>query len=137
MSFHAYLFFSGDCAAAFERYGEIFGGEVTVMRNGDVPAEDRMPGTPDESVMHASLRIGENALLMGSDDPTGDDGRKVGFSVSYTAPDLPAAERVYEQLADGGDAQMPIAKTFWSEGFGMCTDRFGVPWMIDVDQAPE
>ena len=107
------------------------------MRNGDVPAEDRMPGTPDESVMHASLRIGENALLMGSDDPTGDDGRKVGFSVAYTAPDLSTAERVYEQLADGGEAQMPIAKTFWSEGFGMCTDRFGVPWMIDVDQAPE
>ena len=130
--FNAYLFFSnGTCTEAFERYADVFGGEVTIMRMGDVPADQRMPGADDDVVMHAALKVGDG-LLMGSDDPSGDGGPKTGFNVAYTAPDSDTAERVFAALGEGGDVTMPMAKTFWSPAFGMVTDRFGVPWMIDV-----
>jgi PhnB protein len=136
MSFNPYLFFSGNCAEAFQRYREIFGGELNVMTNADVPeGVDQMPGANPEHVMHASLRVGD-ALLMGSDDPTGDEGPKVGVSVAYTAADEGEARRAFEALADGGETTMPFSATFWSKGFGMCTDRFGVPWMIDTAGEP-
>lgn len=132
MTFNTYLFFSGgSCAEAFERYAEVFGGEVTIMRMGDVPADQRMPGAGDDVVMHAALKVGD-ALLMGSDDPSGDGGPKTGFNVAYTAPEAATAERVFAALGEGGEVTMPLEETFWSPVFGMVTDRFGVPWMIDV-----
>lgn len=136
MAFNAYLFFSGGtCAEAFGHYQDVFGGEATIMRMSDAPEDARMPGAPDNAVMHASLLVGD-ALLMGSDDPTGDGGPKAGFCVAYTAPDPTTANEVFDKLAEGGEVTMPMAATFWSRGFGMCNDRFGVPWMIDVEEPP-
>lgn len=135
MSFHPYLFFSGDCAAAFERYHEVFGGEMQVMRNSDAPAGEGMPDVDPSAVMHASIKLGD-AFLMGSDDPTGTGGPKVGMSVAFSAPDETEAKRVFEALADGGEVTMPFEATFWSKGFGTCTDRFGVPWMVDTAGEP-
>lgn len=131
MSINPYIFFSGNCAEAFTRYSEIFGAEATIMRMGDAPADARMPGAADDVVMHASIQVGDSHL-MGSDDPSGDGGPKVGFSVSYTAPDADTAHRVFGELADGGTVTMPIQSTFWAPAFGMVTDRFGTPWMIDT-----
>jgi PhnB protein len=136
MSFHPYVFFSGNCAEAFQRYQQIFGGELQVMTNADVPEGAGMPGADPQAVMHASLTLGEGRLLMGSDDPTGDDGAKVGSAVCYIAPDEQDAKRAFEALADGGESTMPFSATFWSKGFGMCTDRYGVPWMIDTAGEP-
>lgn len=135
MSFNPYLFFSGTCAEAFARYHEIFGGELRVMTQGDVPEDARMPGADPSSVMHASITIGD-ALLMGSDDPTGDGGPMTGSSVAYTAKDATEAERVFDALAQGGEVTGEFGPTFWSKGFGMCTDRFGVPWMVDTAGEP-
>ena len=132
MSFNPYVFFSGDCAEAFARYGEIFGGEVNVMTHADLPPDaEPMPGAEPHHVMHAALKIGD-ALLMGSDDPTGDGGARVGVSVAYTGPDAATSEKAFDALAEGGTVQMPFSKTFWSEGFGVVVDRFGVPWMVDT-----
>ncbi|MFT4199972.1 VOC family protein [Gordonia sp. (in: high G+C Gram-positive bacteria)] len=136
MAFHAYVFFSGNCAEAFQFYNDVFGGELSLMRNGDAPPDARMPGAGDSVVMHASLKVGDG-LLMGSDDPSGDEGRKVGFTVSYTAPSAATAGEVFAALSDGGEVTMPIQETFWASAFGMCTDRFGVPWMIDTDAEPK
>lgn len=138
MTFHAYLFFSnGQCAEAFTRYRDIFGGELQVMTNADIPeGEEPMPGAEPGHVMHASLTVGDG-LLMGSDDPTGDGGPRLGVAISYTAPDTATGERVLGELADGGEVTMPFGATFWSPGFGACTDRFGVPWMVDTEPAPE
>ena len=135
MSFNPYLFFSGDCAEAFERYHEIFGGELNVMRMGDVPEDSRMPGASADSVMHASIKVGE-AFLMGSDDPTGSGGPKVGAAVAYTSAEAAESRRIFDALAEGGDVTAPFGPTFWSKGFGMCTDRFGVPWMVDTAGEP-
>jgi PhnB protein len=136
MSFSPYLFFSGNCAEAFRRYEEIFGGEVNVMTFADVPdGTETMPGAEPDQVMHASLKLADS-FLMGSDDPTGTGGPKSGVSVAFSAPDAGEAKRVFEALAEGGEVTMPFSATFWSKGFGMCTDRFGVPWMVDTAGEP-
>ena len=137
MSFHPYVFFSdGRCAEAFRRYHEIFGGELQVMTNADAPeGVDPMPGAEPHHVMHAAIRVGEG-LLMGSDDPTGDGGPKVGVAVTYTAPDAQEAKRVFEALAEGGEVFMSFEPTFFSSGFGSCVDRYGVNWMVDTAEAP-
>ncbi|MCU4298578.1 VOC family protein [Brevibacterium permense] len=137
MSIDAYLFFSdGTCAEAFNRYQEIFGGELTIMLMKDVPEDQRMPGSTDETVMHAALKFGDT-LLMGSDDTTGDGGPRRGIALSYTASDLEAAGTVFAGLSEGGEVQMPLGPTFWSEGFGMCLDKYGVPWIVDTAAASD
>jgi PhnB protein len=109
MAFHPYLFFSGTCREAFTRYQEVFGGELVLMRMGDTP-----DAPPDA-------------------DP--DDGPKTGFSVTFTSPDIDEVRRIYDALADGGKATQPLIETFFSPAFGMCTDRFGVPWMFTAEPA--
>lgn len=132
MSIDAYIFFSdGQCAEAFNHYQEIFGGELTIMLMKDVPEDQRMPGSTDDTVMHAALTFGDT-LLMGSDDTSGDGGPRQGIALSFTASDSEAADTVFTGLADGGEVQMPLGPTFWSEGFGMCLDRYGVPWIVDT-----
>src|SRR3546814_1445570 len=97
MPFHAYLFYSdGKCREAFTRYQEIFGGELNIMSFADMPdGADTMPGAKPEHVMHAAL-IHSDGLLMGSDDPSGDGGPRLGISVSYTAPDLETGRKAFE-----------------------------------------
>ena len=133
MNVSPYLFFSGGtCGEAFRRYHEILGGELEVMTYADLPeGEDQMPGAEPHHVMHAAIRLGDG-LLMGSDDPTGDDGAKTGVAVSVSAPDDTEGKRMFEALAEGGEVQMPFGPVFWSSGFGACIDRYGVSWMVDV-----
>lgn len=134
MAFNPYLFFSGNCREAFTRYKEVFGGELVVMTNADAPEDQRMPGVPGDTVMHAALTFDGN-LLMGSDDPTGDDGPKVGMAVNYTVAGVDEARRVFDGLSEGGQVTMPMAEMFWAPAFGMCVDRFGVPWMVNAEPA--
>lgn len=136
MAFHPYLFFSGSCREAFTRYQEIFGGELTLITTKDMPAEEQMPGVPDDLIMHAALVIGDD-LLMASDDPTGDGGPVKGMQVNYATADVDDATRVFEALADGGEVTGPLGPTSWSPMFGMCIDRFGTPWMIGADAPAE
>jgi PhnB protein len=135
MSFHPYLFFSdGACRAAFEWYQEVFGGHLEIMTMADVPeGVEAMPGAEPHHVMHAAITIGES-MLMGSDDPTGDGGPKVGVAVAYSAPDEETARRIFGGISDGGEVTIPFGATFWSRGFGACVDRHGVQWMVDTAQ---
>jgi PhnB protein len=131
--FHPYVFFSnGQCRAALERYHEIFGGDLQIITNDSLPeGAEPMPGAEPHHVMHGAVSVGGD-YLMASDDPTGDGGPKVGVAVSCSVPDEGEGKRVFEALADGGEVTMPWAATFFSPGFGTCTDRFGVQWMVDV-----
>ncbi|MCB0998266.1 MAG: VOC family protein [Ilumatobacteraceae bacterium] len=136
MSFSPYLFFSGNCAEAFRRYHEVLGGQLDVMTHEALPpGADPMPGAEPHHVMHACITL-DGGMLMGSDDPSGDDGPKTGIGVTFTAPDVDTARRVFEQLSDGGTVTMAFEPTFWSSGFGSCVDRFGVSWMIDTAGTP-
>mgnify|MGYP000889441953 FL=1 len=134
MSFTPYLFFSGNCAEAFRFYGDVFEAEPQVMTNADVPEGEGMPDAPPSTVMHAAIEF-RGGFLMGSDDPTGDDGPKVGFSVAITAADTHEANRLFDALAAGGTVTMPISETFFSPAFGMLVDRFGIAWIVDTAPA--
>jgi PhnB protein len=135
MAFRPYLFFGGNCREAFTRYQEIFGGEVTVVTMKDVPGETPPPEQADV-VIHAALTVGED-VLMASDDPMTDSfGPVQGMMVSYDAVDVAEAKRVFDALSSGGTVTQALTPTFFSEAFGMCTDRFGTPWMVVGPQVP-
>jgi len=135
MQVQPYLFFDGRCEEAVEFYRTALGAEVTMlMRFKDSP-EPHQPGMvppgSENKVMHATFRIGD-ATVMASDGRCQGQPTFQGFSLSITAPDAAKAETLFASLAEGGQVQMPLAKTFWSPRFGMVADRFGVSWMINV-----
>ena len=138
MAFHPYLFFSGRCREAFTRYKEIFGGELFLMPMSDMPpGEGQVPEGQGDKILHAALTFADGNMLMASDDPTGDVGKVEGIHVSFEAPDADEARRVFDALAEGGDVTQPLLKTFFSPAFGMCVDRFGIPWMVSAAQADQ
>ena len=131
MSFSPYLFFVGTCREAMTAYHEIFGGDLVLLTAAEMP--DAPPDVAPDLIMHAALTVGDS-LLMASDDPTAvEEGPKSGFSVSYAASDEADANRVFDALTKGGSVTMPVSATSWSPAFGMCTDRFGVAWMVGVN----
>ncbi|MEP7114901.1 MAG: VOC family protein [Ilumatobacteraceae bacterium] len=137
MAFHPYLFFGGSCREAFDRYKEIFGGELFVMTMNDMPSDEPVSADQGDLIAHAALTLGDG-LLMGSDDPTVDKlGPVQGMQVNYAVAEASEAQRAFAALSDGGKVTMPIAETSWSPMFGMCIDRFGIPWMISTNSAPQ
>jgi PhnB protein len=134
MQVQPYLFFDGRCDEAMEFYRHTLGAEVTMlMRFKDNPeAAECAPETGDK-VMHAALRIGKTTIFASDGRCLGQPNFQ-GFSLSLTVPDDQQAERLFAALAEGGQVQMPLTKTFFSSSFGMVADRFGVSWMILVEK---
>lgn len=135
MQIQPYLFFDGAADAAIAFYQAALGAEVTMlMRFKDSPetsASGMVPPGAEDKVMHASLRIGETTVLV-SDGRCQGRASFEGFALSLTVGDEAEADRAFAALADGGQVQMPLGKTFFSLRFGMVADRFGVRWMIYV-----
>ena len=137
MHLNSYLFFSGQCEEAFQAYQAILGGEITLMlRHAGTPAACNVPPEWHNKIMHACLDVG-GRKLMGSDAPPGFARPSGGFSIQVAADSVAEAERIFAALAEGGEVTMPFGETFWSAGFGMLTDRFGVPWMVDRELTTE
>src|SRR3954451_2471281 len=136
MTFAPYLFFSGNCRDAFTRYHEIFGGELFMMPMSDAPMDEPVPADQADLIIHAALTIGTH-MLMASDDPTGDENPVNGIQVSYSPTDAGEAKRVFDALAEGGEGRQALQETFFSPAFGMCVDRFGVPWMVSAQPADQ
>ncbi len=131
MHVQSYLFFEGRCDEALEFYRGALGAEVTeLVRYNENPEGGCKPGTEDK-VMHCSFRIGDTTIWA-SDGLCAGQPKFHGFSLAITAPDEAGAERVFAALSDGGEVQVPLAKTFFSPLFGMVHDRFGVLWMVLV-----
>jgi PhnB protein len=133
MQVQPYLNFDGRCEEALEFYRSALGAEVTMlMRFKDMPAGAGMasPGA-ENKVMHSRFRIGDSTVMASDGRCTGRPGFQ-GMSLSLTVPNEAAAQRAFTALADGGQVQMPLAKTFFSPSFGMVADRFGVSWMVYV-----
>ena len=135
MLIQPYLFFDGRCEEAIEFYKEALGAKVDMLMrfkdNPEPPQPGMCPPGAGDKVMHASFRIGD-ATVMASDGRCQGRPSFQGFSLSLTVPNEVEAERLFASLADGGQVQMPLAKTFFSPRFGMVADRFGVSWMIIV-----
>lgn len=135
MKMNPYLTFHGNCEEAFRFYAPILGGEiVAMMTHKDTPAEAHTPPEWHDKILHARLIFGDN-VLMASDAPPGRGHPMQGFSVSLVIDDQNEAQRVYHALMEGGTATMPLQETFWAHLFGMFTDRFGTPWMINCEKA--
>jgi len=130
-----YLFFDGRCEEAVEFYRRAIGAEVEMLmrfRDGPEPAQPGMvPPGSENKVMHAALRIGDT-MVLGSDGRCLGQPNFQGFALSLTAADDAEADRLFAALAEGGQVQMALAKTFFSSRFGMVADRFGVSWMVYV-----
>jgi PhnB protein len=134
MQVQPYLFFDGRCEEAAEFYRKALGAEITMLKRFKESPDPQMcaPGTADK-VMHMSLRIGETTVLA-SDGRCQGQPNFQGFSLTLTAADDVEAERLFTSLADGGQVQMALTKTFFSSRFGMVADRFGVSWMVLVEK---
>ena len=127
-----YLFFNGRCEEAIEFYRAALRAEVEMLlRFKDSPDKSQMaPGT-ENNIMHASLRIG-GAPVMASDGHCSGGAKFEGISLSLTVGNEAEADKHFNALAEGGQIQMPLSKTFFSPRFGMVADKFGVSWMIYV-----
>jgi PhnB protein len=131
MMLSPYLFFDSNCEAAFKFYEKTLGGKIEMMlRNEEGPPEMASPPERKHKIMHARMTIGDQ-VLMASDAPPDHFHKPQGFSVSLTVKDPAEAERKFKALAEGGSVNMPFGKTFFSKGFGMCSDQFGIPWMVN------
>lgn len=130
MHFRPYLNFDGTCAEAMAFYQSVFGGQLDLMRFKDVP---EMPCPPEagERVMHAHLGVNGHSLMASDTMPGQPYGGMHGFGVALAFDTVAEATRVFNALAAGGQVGMPLEKTFWVEIFGMVTDRFGTPWLIN------
>lgn len=137
MAITPYLFFEGRAEEAIGFYAAALGAEVTMrMRFRDAPdppPPGMLPQGCEDKIMHATLRIGDAALMVSDGSCTGASSF-AGFAVSLPAKDEAQAQRWFAGLAEGGQVTMPLGPTFWSPAFGSLQDRFGVPWMIGVMQ---
>ena len=130
MQINPYLFFSGQCEAAFKFYAQLLGGKIDAMLTHEgTPAESHVPAEWRSKIMHARMTIGD-WVLMASDAPPGRSQPPQGFSVHISVDEPAEAERIFKALADGGQVRMAMEQTFWAERFGMLVDRFGTPWMV-------
>jgi PhnB protein len=134
MQVQPYLFFDGRCEEALDFYRKTLGAEVErLMRFKDSPEQHpgMCPPGSENKIMHTSFRIGDTQV-MASDGNCAGKPTFQGFALSISAPSEAEADRMFAALADGGQVQLPLTKTFFSPRFGMVADRFGVGWMIIV-----
>lgn len=136
-----YLNFNGNCEEAFTYYRSVFGGNFPyVGRFKDMPSELPIPDDFREKIMHISLQISKETALMGCDAsdvfrPLPVQGDNISLSVNTDSED--EAQRIFAALAKGGKITMPLEKTFWNALFGMCTDQFGINWMVSYDYSTQ
>lgn len=134
---NAYLTFDGNCEEAFNFYKNAFNKEFEYIgRFKDIPTENELNDENGNKIMHISLRISNETVLMGS-DTNENCGQTVTFgdniSVSINTESKEEAEDLFNKLSDGGTVSMPLEKTFWGAYFGMFIDKFGINWMVNYD----
>lgn len=135
IQWNPYLTFNGQCEAAFKFYERCLGGKIVAMIPfGDTPHGQQIPAEHRGRIMHARLVAG-NQVLMASDSMPGEPYEGIKNSSMAVQVDTPAdADRLFNALAERGKIIMPLAETFWAVRFGMLTDQFGVPWMINCEK---
>ena len=133
MKLEPYVFFNGRCDEAIAFYKEALGAEVAfLMRTNESPdpiPPGALPAGFENKVMHATLNIGGNMLMVSDGNSTAPSGFK-GFRLSLGVDSSEEAVRIFNALLPGGNVIMPLGKTFWSPAFGMLDDKFGMGWMV-------
>ncbi|GGX19417.1 VOC family protein [Streptomyces lomondensis] len=125
-----YLTFNGDARQAMEFYKEVFGGTLSLNTYGDFGQADA-PNA--DKIMHGMLETSSGFTLMGADNPPGmEPPQGSAFSVSLSGDDDAELRGYWEKLSGSGSVSVPLEKQMWGDEFGMCTDRFGIPWMVNI-----
>ncbi|GAA5166439.1 VOC family protein [Pseudonocardia eucalypti] len=125
-----YLSFDGTARQAMEFYRDVFGGELALHTFGEVGGGH---GDDNDKIMHGMLETDAGYTIMGADNPPGmpfQPGNTI--TVSLSGDDGDRLRGYWERLADGGSIAVPLEKQMWGDEFGMCTDRFGTPWMVNI-----
>lgn len=134
LSVQPYLSFGGQCEEAVKFYQEVLGAEVEMMmRFSESPEplpEEMQAAELQDKIMHATFRVGESVVM--ASDGCGGEAEFKGFHLSIGVEDKDDATRIFNQLSDGGNVQMPLLPTFWAPLFGMVSDKYGVGWMVSV-----
>ena len=127
-----YLNFNGNTRQAMEFYADVFGGTLNLNTFADYGAT----GTPDaDRIMHSQLETDAGYTIMAADVTSEMEYHPIaGFSVSLSGDDGDALRGYFEKLAAGGAVVMPLAKQVWGDEFGMCTDKFGVSWLVNISE---
>ena len=134
MNISTHLSFDGNCDEAMKFYEATFGGKIEFkMTWAESPMCDQAGEAFQDKIMHESVKIGDT-VVMGADAPPGRYQKPQGIVVSVSVAEVEEAERVFNALAEGGSVQMPIQETFWAKRFGMATDRFAIPWMVNCEK---
>jgi PhnB protein len=125
-----YLSFNGDARQAMEFYKDVFGGNLTLNTFG----EYGMPDAPEaNNIMHGLLEADNGLTLMGADTPPGQEYNPgSAFAVSLSGDDSDELRGYWEKLSGAGTVQVPLEKQMWGDEFGMCSDQFGVQWMVNI-----
>jgi PhnB protein len=128
-----YVSFESNARQAMEFYQGVFGGNLTLNTFGELGAPQDSPDA--DKVMHSQLETDSGFTLMAADTPTGMQ-RNPGdtISISLSGDDADQLRGYWERLSDGGTVTMPLEKQMWGDEFGMCVDRFGIPWMVNIGQ---
>ncbi len=138
MNVQPYIFLPGTCRQAMDFYCAVLGATVQFkMTYAEAPQPSEgteCPSAPPDGIMHANLLIGTTQLMM-SDDPSPDQKPHAGYALSIVADDVGQGKAWFDGLSEGGTVRMPWGETFWAQGFGMLVDRFGVPWMVNVEKS--
>ena len=132
MPINIYLSFAGECREAVTFYAKVF--RVTVpemMRYGDRPSEGfTITAEQQDYVLHTSLTILGTEVMFSDTLPSPDFVKGTNFALTLITDDKDEITRIYTELGEGGEVDMPLEKTFFSEWFGMVTDRFGISWQL-------
>ena len=133
-----YLNFEGNCEKAFNHYKKVLGGEIVgTQKYKDMPSEEPLPDSIKEMIMHTTLAVTKDLLIMGSDacegfGPPLQKGNNYSLTISVDSKS--EADRIFNGLSEGGEVIMPMNKTFWGAYFGMFFDKFGIQWMVSFDE---
>jgi PhnB protein len=125
-----YITFDGDARAALEFYRDVFGGTLHVNTFGEYGDKDA-PGA--DKIMHGLLETGSGFTLMGADNPPGGDHQPgTNIAVSLSGDEDAVLRGYWDKLSQGATVTVPLDKQMWGDVFGMCTDRFGIQWMVNI-----
>ena len=127
-----YISFSNNARQAMEFYKTVFGGTLALNTFGEYESQD----SPNaDGIMHGMLETDKGFTLMGADTPSGmEHSQGNNMAVSLSGDDADELRGYWEKLSDGGTVTLPLEKQMWGDEFGMCVDRFGIPWMVNIAQ---
>jgi len=126
-----YINFGDNARQALEFYKGVFGGELLLNTFGEY-GDPNAPGA--DNIMHGQLETDNGMTLMAADTPPGMESNAGGgnITISLSGDDEQQLRGYWDKLAEGGNVTMPLEKQMWGDVFGMCTDKYGVPWMVDI-----